>query len=91
MKIFIVVLISVILLTQPVWAAQENVETVVQDGENMIEISGKTSTGNQNVLIQILKPGIEEAAALEDIVFQIKVWYNAIYKNRKEVFIYESK
>ncbi len=73
MKKAVSLLLALLVLTQPVFAANEKADMLVQDGKNRIEISGTASCGRQNVTVQMLKPGINEASDLLDIVFQKQV------------------
>ena len=73
MKKVILLLLVFLMFTQPVLAANEKAYVLVQDGKNVIEITGLASCGGQNVQVQILKPGADEAKELSDIVFQRQV------------------
>lgn len=69
----LIIALFVSALSVPAFAVQESAEQIVNAEKNTIEIKGKAPSGNQNVLVQILKPGIDEAVALEDIVFQKQI------------------
>lgn len=73
MKKVILLLLVFLMFAQPVLAANEKAYVLVQDGKNVIELSGEASCGGQNVQVQILKPGFDEAKDLSDIVFQRQV------------------
>lgn len=73
MKRIIVFLLVFLMLAQPVLAANEKANVLVQDGKNVIEITGSASCGGQNVQVQILKPDNDEAKDLSDVVFQRQV------------------
>lgn len=71
-KVFLLLLVF-LMFAQSVLAANEEAYVLVQDGKNAIEIAGEASCGGQNVQVQILRPGCDEAKELSDIVFQKQV------------------
>ena len=70
MKKILLLIMCFLMIAQPVLAAEEKIELIVENEQNKISFKGVAECGGQNVIIQMLKPESNEAVNLDDIVFR---------------------